>query len=199
VCDNKFECRDCETHTKLLLHSSLVRQPLRPEDHPCGFNMPADRFYHRGHTWVRPESDGIHTIGLDDFATRLVGTPDGIELPLTGTQLRVNGTAWSISKGNSSFRVLAPIDGEVVETGDQGKGWFLRVKSVGTANSTAHLLRGYEVSAWISREFERLQHLLADEKVGLTMADGGTPMQDLASAYPEKNWDRIFGDVFLES
>ena len=53
-----------------------------------GFELPLDRLYHRGHTWVRPETDGTLTVGLDDIARRLLGTPEKVELPGAGRAAR---------------------------------------------------------------------------------------------------------------
>ena len=33
-----------------------------------GLDYPGDRLYHRGHTWVKLEEDGMVSIGLDAFA-----------------------------------------------------------------------------------------------------------------------------------
>jgi hypothetical protein len=41
--------------------------------------------------------------------------------------------------------------------------------------------------------------MLTDKAVGVTLADGGTPVKDFTQAFPEKNWDAILGDVFLEA
>jgi hypothetical protein len=43
-----------------------------------------------------------------------------------------------------------------------------------------------------------MQQKLSDPKIGVTLADGGTPVQDFMTAYPGKNWDAILSDMFLE-
>jgi glycine cleavage system H lipoate-binding protein len=199
TCDNGFDCRSCVTHGKLVEHKTTNSDDIELPIHAFGFTIPIDRLYHRGHTWVKSNATGTYTIGLDDFAARLVGTPDGIELPKPGTQLQVNGSAWSFKKGNTDLRILAPLDGEVVATSDGSDGWYLKVKPPTSDVNTNHLLRDQEVVAWFLRDFERLQRRLADPKVGLTLADGGTPVQDFVKVYPDKNWDAIFGEMFLEA
>src|SRR6516225_7425562 len=57
-CPNAFDCRQCETHARLIAQHS---PRLAEEDEVFGMRFPADRFYHRGHTWARPESDGTVT------------------------------------------------------------------------------------------------------------------------------------------
>ena len=108
-------------------------QAATPAEH-FGFDLPLDRLYHRGHTWVRPEMDGTVTVGLDDFARRLVGTPDRIELPAPGSRLEVNGPAGRITAHGNEVRVLSPVDGTVVETRGEGAGFTLRVDPGGVAD-----------------------------------------------------------------
>ena len=90
--------------------------------------MPLDRYYHRGHTWVQPADDGCFTVGLDDLALRMIGKPEQIELPAVGTEISAQGTGWVMKKGKASLRVLAPMDGVVVEQGTEEAGWYLKIR-----------------------------------------------------------------------
>ncbi|MCI0695110.1 hypothetical protein L0337_24255 [candidate division KSB1 bacterium] len=94
------------------------------------------------------------------------------------------------------MRVLSPVDGEVIETGGPDKGWYLRVKPNGADENMRHLLRGAEIRPWIMRELERLQLALAPEGIGMSLADGGVPVEDLSQGYPEADWDTVLGDMF---
>jgi glycine cleavage system H lipoate-binding protein len=201
TCDNGFDCRTCPMHAQCLSQQTANSEIMDIEapNIPYGFSLPADRLYHRGHTWVKQEEDGTYTVGLDDFAKRLMGSPDSIELPSVGTKLELNSKAWNMNKGTSSLRILSPLDGKVIATNDGSEGWFLKIKPATAEVNTNYLLNAHEAASWIRREFEHLQHFLADPKLGLTLADGGTPIQDFAAAYPKKNWDKIYCDMFLEA
>lgn len=164
-CPNSFDCRECETH-----HKWVERHPVAKGDHPeedmFGMAFPLDRFYHRGHTWAKMESDGTITIGLDDLGRRLLGTPDAIELPGPGTRLEANGPAFRVRRQGTEVRVLSPVDGRVIES----CGMTIRVRP--DSLDLTHLLRGAEVRPWLMREMERLQ--LA---VSASLADGGVPTE----------------------
>jgi len=202
-CPHAFDCRQCETHTKLLAKHPPVA-PEELEEEIFGMSFPLDRFYHRGHTWAHPEPDGTVTVGLDELGRRLLGRPDGIELPEPGAQVRANGTAFRFRKRNADVRVLSPVDGAVVATGGPGSGWYLKVKPRGAAIDMRHLLRGAEVRPWLMRELERLQLTLskacaaAPGAYRTTLADGGVPVADIAASYPETDWDAVCGEMFLE-
>jgi len=196
-CPHAFDCRECQTHPKLMVHHPPV-PPDEPEDDIFGMSFPLDRFYHRGHTWARPESDGTVTIGLDELGQRLLGTPDATQLPERGASLAVNGTAFRVRRRNADVRILSPVDGEVVEAGGPGQGWYLKVKPAGSGFDLRHLLTGAEIRPWLMRELERLQLTLSMEGAAPTLADGGVPVADIAASYPETDWDAVCGEMFLE-
>ncbi|HVN48530.1 MAG TPA: hypothetical protein VMU30_06865 [Bacteroidota bacterium] len=200
TCDNGFDCRSCPFHAQCLAQQATTPETISSPSFETiyGFSLPSDRMYHRGHTWIKREDDGTFTIGLDDFAQRLMSSPDSIELPSVGTTLELNGKAWNMKKGDSSLRILSPLDGVVLAAGNGLEGWFLKIKPVASIVNTNHLLNAHEAALWIRREFDRLQNLLSDHTLGATLADGGTPIPDFIAAYPDKNWDKIYCDLFLE-
>jgi glycine cleavage system H lipoate-binding protein len=197
-CPHAFDCRECETHAKLVARRPVPAPPEREED-ICGMVFPLDRFYHRGHTWTRLESDGTVTIGLDDLGKRLVGSPDALDLPAPGTRIHANGAAFHFRRRGADVRVLAPVDGEVLAVGGDEDGWFLKVRPDAAGElGFRHLLRGAEIAPWIMREMERLQLALCAGGAAATLADGGVPVADIAAGYPEADWGEVCGEMFLE-
>jgi glycine cleavage system H protein len=196
-CPNAFDCRHCETHARLIaLHPP--EQPDETEEEIFGMSFPLDRLYHRGHAWARPEADGTVTVALDELGGRLVGAPDAVDLPRPGTLIHANGTAFHIHKREADVRVLSPVDGQVVEAGGPGRGWYLKVKPLNGQMDMRHLLCGAEIKPWLLREMERLQLALSAEGAAPTLADGGVPVADIAQGYPEADWDAVCGEMFLE-
>jgi glycine cleavage system H protein len=200
TCPNAFDCRECATHPAFVALRAPDFDSVAGTGSDYGLSMPPDRMYHRGHTWAKKEEDGTVTVGLDDLGRRLLGRPDHLELPSCGTRVEANGVAIRAKKGNADVRLLSPVDGTVVEVGSLEDGWLYRVAPPEGDLDTRHLLSGAEVRPWILREVERLQNVLAGEKsgVGLALADGGTPLEDLSVAIPRDDWDRALGEMFLE-
>jgi hypothetical protein len=188
VCPNGFDCRGCTDHP----HFAPPAIGNTGDEH-YGLSFPANRYYHRGHTWVEPKDDGTVIIGVDEIAARLIGRPDAVALPPAGTILTVNGPAWRMGRGGVDVRVLAPIDGHVVETGGPEDGWYLRVRANQWPPDLRHLLRGGEVRPWVGRELTRLQLLFAP-----SLADGGVLMPDALRRQPAPECDRVLGAMFLE-
>lgn len=183
VCDNGFDCRQCS------MHSQMVGIESAP---------PAGRLYHRGHTWVRPAGDGTLLIGLDEIATKLLGPVDQAAVPPAGTALEANTPAFTVRKKGAEFRILAPVDGVIVESNDGSQGWFARVKPA-ESFSDAHLLRGHEATAWFQREVDRLQMAACQVNGIPALADGGVLEDDLSACLPRNLWESLSAEILLDS
>jgi glycine cleavage system H protein len=195
TCDKAFDCRHCEKY------SQFAVLPATGNVGSLGLNFAEDRYYHRGHTWVKPEEDGTVSVGLDELAAHLLGTPDSVRLPGAGQKLEVNQTAWRMKKNGREIEVRAPIEGTVVGIGGPKEGWYLKMRprlDVREPVTLRHLLRGPEVHGWLSRELERLQLQLRSPNTAPALADGGVLMPDLMDAVPEADWDAVLADTFLQ-
>ncbi len=189
-CPNGFDCRVCDNH------ASFAPAPpaAAPEFEILGITVPLDRRYHRGHTWVRGERDGTFVIGLDPLATRILGGSAAPELPVEGTELSVNGSAWKMRIGEREVRILSPLNGTVTAVSDGSEGWFLKVHP-GADSRTTHLLCGSEIEPWMSHEVERLERALG----GAVLADGGTLVENPGAGYPKDVWTAACEELFLHS
>jgi glycine cleavage system H protein len=199
ICERGFDCRECTMHSSLLARrAAAAPAEAAGVEEIFGMPVPLDRLYHRGHTWVKEEADGTVLVGLDEMGRRIVGQPDALEMPSPGTRLTANGAGFTLTRRGSRVRVLAPIDGTVVEVAAPGEAWLLRIRPEGKLD-TSHLLRGREVQAWYLRELERLQMAMGLAEGGApSLADGGVLVEDVAAACPAKQWDSLCGEMFLD-
>jgi glycine cleavage system H lipoate-binding protein len=196
TCDNAFDCRDCEKY------SQYAVLPTTGNLDSLGLDYSPDRYYHRGHTWVEPAADGTVTVGLDELAAHLVGTPDFVDLPETGEDIEVNQTAWRMKKNGHEIRVRAPIEGTVMGVGGPNKNWYLKIRprlDLREPRTLRHLLRGAEVHGWLSQELDRLQLQLRAPNTPAALADGGVLMPDLMNAIPDADWEPVLADTFLQA
>jgi glycine cleavage system H lipoate-binding protein len=192
TCQRAFNCRECQDYPQ------FAALPTNAPEYTFGLDYPPDRYYHRGHSWARKDADGLVSVGLDDLAARLVGKPDNVILPAKGAWLEANGTAWRMRKNGAEIRVLSPVDGEVVESGGAGEGYYLKLRVPKELENWRHLLRGAEVPGWLMRELERLQIQLAPGATGPSLADGGMLVNGLMDQMPKADWDKVLGGTFLE-
>lgn len=196
VCPNGFDCRECEVHAGFIEKKaeSEEKEEQPTEETIFGMKFPADRLYHRGHTWVHQEPNGMLTVGLDDLGKRLLGEPDSVELPEKGAKVEVNGTGWRARKGNAEVRVICPVAGTIVETGGPSSEWYLKIRP--SSLDLKHLLCACEVRPWLERDMERLKVSLSIAGAPALVSDGVSET-DFTAASPKADWDAVYSVMFL--
>jgi len=77
------------------------------------FAIPGGVFISTGHSWVSMEQDGAAKIGIDDFAKKLIGKIDSIELPNLGMAIKKGQPLFTIKQGTRSVTFNSPVSGKV--------------------------------------------------------------------------------------
>jgi len=196
VCPNDFDCRCCGAHPHFAAQES-ARPAAAATLAASGFELPANRLFHRGHTFVQPEADGTVTIGLDDFARRVVGTTESVELPKPGARLAANGPAVLLRTRGSEARILAPVDATVISSQGDDSRFQLRVRPDGPLDAR-HLLTADEARPWLLRETERLRVVLTGAGLGPALDDSGALRAAASDTLPRQYREAVLGAVFLE-
>jgi glycine cleavage system H lipoate-binding protein len=166
------------------------------------FRIPEGLFYHQGHGWLRPEPGSMGVVGLDDFAQKLVGKVDAVELPPVGTRLEQGSPGWKLVVDSVPVTMLSPVNGEVVEVNGEvlrspalirsdpyGKGWLLKVKDSRIAADTRNLLSGKVARAWLENALAKLAPVRAE--IGPVMQDGGVPVDGIAKMIGGAHWAEV--------
>jgi len=175
----------------------------------AGFDLPANLAYHPGHTWVLRESPKLVRVGVDDFAARLLGEIDGVELPARGRWLRQGEKGWAVDRQGHRFAMLSPMEGEVVEVNPKvvadpsllhkdpyGVGWLVAVYAPGADGNMKNLMRGRLAQHWMEESGHALrQHF--DPHRGMHLQDGGRVIPDVLSTLPKERWETVARDLLL--
>jgi glycine cleavage system H lipoate-binding protein len=174
-----------------------------------GFKLPAHLFYHPGHGWAAREGRQVVRIGLDDFAARLLGQIDQIELPARGRWLRQGEKGWVLARGNHRFEMLSPIEGEVVDVNLEvannpsvlrddpyGAGWLLAVHAPAGEANLKNLLRGRLAQRWMEDSVATLYSRM-NGGTELHLQDGGRAIADILAQVPEERWEKLVRELFL--
>ncbi len=180
-----------------------------PIDMVGGFKMPALLAYHAGHGWAMKEARQHVRVGIDDFAARLLGEIDGIELPARGRWLRQGEKGWAVTRGGHRYEVLSPIEGEVVDVNDAivkdpgqlradpyGVGWLLEVHAPADEANLKNLLHGRLAQRWMEESIATL-HSKINGSAGVHLQDGGHAVPDVLAQVPEERWDKLVGELLL--
>ena len=174
-----------------------------------GFKLPAGLSYHTGHAWAAKESRNVVRVGVDDFAVRLLGKIEQLDLPARGRWLRQGEKGWTLARGNHRFQMLSPIEGEVVDVNPEvlkdpsiihkdpyGLSWLVAVNSPAADSNLKNLLRGRLAQRWMEESVAALHaHLSPSGEVHLQ--DGGRAIPDVLSVLPEDRWESVVRELFL--
>jgi glycine cleavage system H lipoate-binding protein len=167
------------------------------------FRVPDHLYFHPGHAWAGVGAGQLVTVGIDDFAQKLVGKVSAVQLPAVGTRVGQGERAWTLTSGARSVDMLSPVDGTVVAVNDRiaaspellerdpyGDGWLLQVRSARTSANVKSLLSGSLAKHWIEESWNRLVSMMSPE-LGLVYQDGGLPVDGMARSLDAVRWDQI--------
>jgi glycine cleavage system H lipoate-binding protein len=166
------------------------------------FQVPEGTGLHAGHAWARAGADGLVTVGIDDFAQKLVD-PERVVLPSVGDQVLEGRPAFAVGDWVTTVPMLSPVAGEVVAVNPvaqgalhdpYGAGWLFKVKLPKTAER-ARLLAGDAARAFLERSAEALA-LRLNPELGHVLQDGGTPVQGIARALAGDGWPTMAKHFF---
>jgi len=105
-------------------------------------NFPSDLRYASTHEWVRPEGDGVFTVGITEHAQERRGDMVFVELPEVGSAVTAGDDVAVGESVKAASDVYAPISGEIVEVNEDledspelvnsdafGDGWMFKIKA----------------------------------------------------------------------
>lgn len=164
------------------------------------FRLPEEYYYHQGHAWAAPREGDLVTVGMDDFAGKLLGVPDALELPPIGSRVRMGERAWTVRAESEGVRMVSPVDGEVVEVNPDvlrspdlvtrdpyESGWLMRIRTPDPRSVTRNLLSGELAVEWMREASEHLREMSAGE-LGVMLTDGGVPVSGFARYLAPDAW-----------
>ncbi len=105
-------------------------------------NIPNDLRYAATHEWVRPEGDGVFTVGISEHAQDLLGDMVFVELPDEGDKVSTGDDIAVAESVKAASDIYAPISGEIVAVNEDledspelvnsdsyGDGWMFKIKA----------------------------------------------------------------------
>ena len=174
------------------------------------FLVRSDVMYHPGHAWARMEGNDIVTVGMDDFAVKLLGSVDLISLPKEGSRVKQGSFGWLMKAESRAIHMLSPVEGEVVAVNREiidspalafedpyGKGWLFKVRNANIIPNMKNMVPASMVREW----FENIRETLAGRQPAPAAAglcqDGGELVSGLARAIDPQGWDDLAREYFL--
>ncbi len=179
-----------------------------------GFAVPENLRYHPGHTWALSESPVLVRVGMDDFASKLAGKIQSINLPQRGQWVRQGQKVATLHRDGIAVDMVSPIEGSVSDINDKllqnpelaskdpyGDGWMITVQSPDSKINFRNLLGGSMARWWMEESATRLRAKLpalpALATAGAYAQDGGVAIDNVASQIPDNDWATLTKEFFL--
>ncbi len=204
VCSFNYNCSNCDFDQffEEVWTAKAKSIPFEVQN-VKGFDLPMDYFFHTGHTWARIENGGYIRIGLDDFALKLLGKADALDLPLMGKELDKDRVGWGLKRKENLADVLSPVDGVIVEVNSDvrsnpelanrepyGDGWLFLVRTPNVKGTVKKLMADTDSLNWMSGEVSQLEGMI-EGVAGPLAADGGYLQDDIYGNLPDLGWKNL--------
>ncbi len=197
------------------------KEALAPASHAFAkprFIIPKGYFFGRGHTWVELLPDGLTRVGLDDFVQKIVGPVSEVGIVPANTVVRRGDKLFTIKQDGKEMWFRAPISGKVVAFNDElthspgvvrkepyKSGWIMLIEPTDLAGEIKQLSIGKEAALWLKDEIRRFRNFItaqteihapagAPAHAGMTLMDGGTPVDDVMEHSPQEIWQKFETD-----
>lgn len=208
-CTHAYRCNDCD-FDQYFQDQYSVYADIRPVHvmEVEGIRVPQGYYLHNGHTWAKLEEGGSVRIGMDDFARRLLGPSDRVEVPLIGQQIRQGSPAIRVVRGKFETRMVSPVsgvitevnpvlrsDGSIAHTAPYGEGWLFRVQAGSLREDLRELVIGSDTEQFYDREVSRLYHEI-EQCIGPLATDGGFLGEDIYGNLPAMDWEKVMNSFF---
>ncbi len=174
------------------------------------FRLPEEMYYHLGHSWAVPEGGNVVKVGVDDFAQKLVGKINAIQMPNLGSTIHQGDKGWTLEVDSKALDMLSPVDGKVVAINeelvnspeninkDPYNSWLMKVEAPRFSVDKKQLLSGTMAKKWMEGVRENLLSRM-NYNLGLVYQDGGLLVDGMARNLDREKWDDIVKDYFLIS
>jgi len=194
---------------KTLKPSVHVTGPVEPEQEIKGeFSIPGGVLVSAGHSWASLEEDGTVKIGIDDFASKMLGTVDSIDFPNIGMKVKAGQALFSVNQGHRRAQFNAPLSGKVVEVNDElrqdcssledmsyGKNWICAMAGDDLDAELGQLKIGKSAVALFQDDIDRFQSLL-DKANGLDPTDPATLCIGAMQKLDDTHWESAVKELF---
>ena len=181
----------------LIIRQDQLQKQLKPRVHVMHpnetehelegeFHIPGGTFVSAGHCWASLSEDGTVRIGADDFAHKLLGRIDEVELPEIGSRVKTGQTLFSIRQDDRRASFQSPVSGKVLEvnralgeSGERkedlsyGRNWVCIVEADDLDTELPGLKIGKSAVAFMQDEIERFTQFQRDVE-GTQSRDPGT-------------------------
>jgi glycine cleavage system H lipoate-binding protein len=192
---------------------------------PAAVHSSADRFYlpkgffvSKAHAWVELTFAGEARVGLDDFAQKVIGSIDRIEVAQLSKEVKKGDMLLTVAHGDRVLSIPAPISGKVLAVNESllasprmlhqdpyVAGWVAVIAPKDISTELRVLAIADDAAKWLRKEVSRFRDFIKEQTqigtpvpAGVTMLDGGAPLSGVLEQFNENTWN-AFQKEFLKA
>ena len=203
ICAYNYECHHC-AFDQMLDDMDVYREPDAPDyGRVSGYRIAHGYYYHIGHNWVRFEHGGQIRIGIDDFAVKVFGKPDTVQLPPLGEILQQHEVGWTFGRDRHQAASLAPASGtvlavnrsvlkhpDIIHLDPYRNGWLMILEPSLPKKNLKGLYFGDESVRWMESDIRQLLSMVGSDYDRLA-ATGAQPIDDVFGKFPDIGWETL--------
>ncbi len=212
------------TNKALIKRQDKIQKQLKPkvhithlsadEDTASGeFAIPGGVFIADSHTWVSMNQEGIAKVGIDDFAKKLIGKVESVDLPNLGMNVKAGQPLFTIKQGNRKVIFNSPISGvvksintilkenlEALDITPYERNWFCAIDADNIDDEIKGLHIGKSAVAFYQKDIEHFKSVMKDILKTEKNEDEYVNENQLYIGQLEKlndvNWEKVVSEFF---
>ncbi len=209
-CPKAYHCIDCEFDQYFYdqFKVNTIIKPIEYDDIQ-GISLPSGFYLHPGHVWIKIEGNGMVRIGIDDFASRLLGEFDQVQVPVMGKRLTQGEVGFTLSRDGNKVSFVSPVNGIITQVNPEIKkapglihqgpytdGWVFMAYCPELKSDLKLLMFMDSSKTFISDNVERLYGFI-EERTQLKAADGGDLVADIFGSLPGVSWETLVEEFIV--
>lgn len=107
--------RQDQIEKRLKPNIRITHGPADASVRPGEFAIPGGVWISPGHCWAGLAQDGSVMVGMDDFAKKLIGRIDAVEMPELNATVQAGQPLFAVRQGTRRIQFHAPISGSVMK------------------------------------------------------------------------------------
>jgi glycine cleavage system H protein len=216
LCDLEFNCDSCPLDAAMRRKSAERKSSGRQAGTPVeSGGLREGVLYSPSHCWARQINESVLRVGVEPGLSMAILTPKAVVLPSPGQSLQKKRACAWIDTDGGTLPLGAPCNGVVRAINRQlsehphlllmqpfDEGWLFDLEVAESSFNPADFLDWNQASSVYAADQDRLMNLLASAShagrpaVGITLADGGQRLQNIAGVLGPAKYFSLLRKVF---
>lgn len=177
------------------------------------FNVPSGIFISPSHLWLIIELNGAVRVGLDDFAQKIIGQIDEVELPGVGNKIKKGDSLFSVKQDDKNISLPSPVSGKILSVNTEliyrteliklkpyELGWICRIEPTSLSDDLCDLKIGSETVVWYQKEIDKYFEMIKEmnqERKKIMLSENKTDEKGMHRLTAEA-WEMVSGNFFKQ-